>query len=185
MKVVEGDCQTIESVDLERIELAKFTAYLRAHGWYEDRPFLDHAMIWLLQSDDTGEVEILLPLTQNLRDYRARIQEALQTLELVEHRSQFDILGDLLTVMPNTTVQGVVTNLYEGVTSGKVTLMGVVAGKLHRIQLELMEPTYELAIKAYQARIPVLCQGDLVKQGRSFKLQNVHHLTLDLEAWMD
>jgi hypothetical protein len=90
-----------------------------------------------------------------------------------------------MTVMPNTTVQGVVTNLYEGVTSGKVTLMGVVAGKLHRIQLELMEPTYELAIKAYQARIPVLCQGDLVKQGRSFRLQNVHHLTLDLEAWMD
>jgi hypothetical protein len=67
----------------------------------------------------------------------------------------------------------------------QVTLMGVVAGKLDRIESELIEPTYELAIKAYQARIPVLCQGDLVKQGRSFRLQNVHHLTLDLEVWMD
>jgi hypothetical protein len=181
MKVIDDDRQTT----LAAVDPAQFAAYLKAHGWYESHPFLDNAMIWLLQGDTSGELEILLPIKQNLKDYSARIQEALQTLESVEQRSQFEILSDLLTVMPNSTVQGLVTNLYEGVTSGKVTLMGVIAGKLHRIQLELSEPTYELAIKAYQARIPVLCQGDLVKQGRSFMLQNVHHLTLDLEAWVE
>jgi hypothetical protein len=69
-------------------------------------------------------------------------------------------------------------------TAGKVTLMGVILDKLRRIQLELAEPVYELAVKAYQARIPVICQGDLLKQGRSFVLQNPHHFTLDLDAWV-
>jgi hypothetical protein len=181
MKVIDDDRQTT----LAAVDPTQFAAYLKVRGWYESHLFLENAMIWLLQGDASGELEILLPLKQNLKDYSARIQEALQTLESVEQRSQFEILSDLLTVMPNSTVQGLVTNLYEGVTSGKVTLMGVIAGKLHRVQLELSEPTYELAIKAYQARIPVLCPGDLVKQGRLFMLQNVHHLTLDLEAWME
>ncbi len=62
--------------------------------------------------------------------------------------------------------------------------MGVILDKLRRIQLALAEPVYELAVKAYQARIPVICQGDLKKQARSFVLQNPHHFTLDLDAWV-
>ncbi len=62
--------------------------------------------------------------------------------------------------------------------------VGVILDKLRRIQLELTEPVYELAVKAYQARIPIVCQGDLLKQGRSFVLQNPHHFTLDLDAWV-
>lgn len=75
--------------------------------------------------------------------------------------------------------------MQEGATSGKVTLTGVIVGKLRRIQLELAEPVYELAVKAYQARIPVICQGNLVKRNRSFLLQNTHHFTLDLDAWLE
>jgi hypothetical protein len=79
-----------------------------------------------------------------------------------------------------------VANLQEGSTAGKVTLMGVVLGKLRRLQLELMdEAIYELALKAYQARIPIICQGNLVKRGRSLVLHHPHHFTLDLDAWMN
>ncbi len=111
--------------------------------------------------------------------------EVLQTLEIVEGRSQLEILGDLFTTAPNVLVQGIVTTLQEGAFSGRVTLMGLVVSKLRRIQLELKEPAYELAVKAYQARMPVLCRGTLVKQGRSFLLQSPSQFTLDLESWAE
>ncbi len=179
MKVIIEDSQTLKTIEPDQL-----AAYLQTHGWHEDRPFLDNATIWLLRRDGAEEYEILLPLKQSLGDYTARIREALQTLEMVEKRSEADILSDLVTTLPNVTIQSLVINLQEGATAGKVTLMGVVLGKLRRIQLELAEPIYELAIKAYQARIPIACQGDLVKQGRSFVLQNPHHFTLDLDAWI-
>ena len=90
-----------------------------------------------------------------------------------------------MTSDPNITIQGIVTNLQKGAATGKVTLTPVIVGKLRRIQLELAERVYELAVKAYQARIPVICQGNLVKQGRSFLVQNTHHFTLDLDAWLE
>lgn len=74
------------------------------------------------------------------------------------------------------------TDISEGATEGRVTVMGVVVGKLRRIQLDLGDLTYELAVKAYQARIPILCQGNLLKQGRSFVLQYPQNFTLDLDA---
>jgi hypothetical protein len=36
----------------------------------------------------------------------------------------------------------------------------------------LAEPDYNLAIKAYQERIPVICSGDLSKEGEAFVLKN-------------
>ncbi|WP_190653337.1 hypothetical protein [Leptolyngbya sp. FACHB-1624] len=55
------------------------------------------------------------------------------------------------------TIQGMVTHICEGVTEGRVIVMGVVIGKLRRIQLDLVDPSYELAVKAYQAHSPILC----------------------------
>jgi hypothetical protein len=174
-----------DNLTLKNVEPNQLAAYLKATGWYEARPYLENAMIWLLGNGSDSEYEILLPLHQSLGDYTARIREALSILELVEKRDRRSILLDLLPRMNDTIVIGIVTNIQEGIAAGKVTLMGVVIDRLRRIQLELAEPFYELAVKAYQARIPVQCQGDLVKQGRSFVLQNPHHFTLDLEAWME
>ena len=60
--------------------------------------------------------------------------EVLETLERVEERLQLDILHDLLTALPNTTIQGIVTDIREGAIEGRVTVIGVVIGKLRRIQ---------------------------------------------------
>lgn len=111
--------------------------------------------------------------------------EVLQTLEVVEQISQLEFLSDLFTTAPNITIQGIITNLREGAFSGRITLMGIVISKLRRIQFELPEPAYELAIKAYQARMTVLCRGTLVKQGRSFVLQHPSQFTLDLDSWAE
>lgn len=76
---------------LNRIEPQQLRDYLQAHGWYEDRPFLDNATIWLKQDANRGEFEILLPLRQNLGDYIPRIREAIEILEIAENLAQTEI----------------------------------------------------------------------------------------------
>ncbi|MCA1994735.1 MAG: hypothetical protein LDL41_22210 [Coleofasciculus sp. S288] len=179
MIVTVRDPEILKCLEPERVRI-----YLQQHHWQKVRQIEDKASIWIRKSETGEESEILLPLKSEFLDFPRRMAEVLQTLEVVQQTSQLEILSELVTCAPNLTIQGIVTNLQEGATAGKVTLMGVVVGKLRRIQLELAEPVYELAVKAYQARIPVVCQGDLLKQGRSFVLQNPHHFTLDLDAWV-
>jgi hypothetical protein len=179
MIVTVRDPEILKCIDPEIVR-----TYLQQHQWQEVRQIQDNASIWIRQSQIGEDLEILLPLKSEFLDFPRRMAEVLQTLEIAEQTSQLEILSNLFTCAPNITIQGIVTNLQEGATFGKITLMGVVVGKLRRIQLELTEPVYELAVKAYQARIPVICQGDLKKQGRSFVLQNPHHFTLDLDAWV-
>ncbi|MFP4103383.1 hypothetical protein [Coleofasciculus sp.] len=179
MKVTVRDPEILKCLEPERVR-----TYLQQHHWQEVRQLEDTASIWTRQDEIGEELEILLPLKPEFLDFPRRMAEVLQTLEISEQTSQLDILSDLVTYVPNITLQGIVTNVQEGATMGTVTLMGIVVGKLRRIQLNLTEPIYELAVKAYQARIPVICQGELKKQGRSFVLQHPHHFTLDLDAWV-
>jgi hypothetical protein len=158
--------------------------YLRQHHWNETHPIADIGSVWQAQPTGEQKFEILLPLKPELDDFPFRMNDVLTTLAEVEQRSPLAILGDLLTIVPNITLQGMVVQIHEIGEAGKVVFMGVVIDKLRRIQTELTAPAYELAIKAYQARIPILCQGDLIRCDRLFILQNPHHFTLDLEAWL-
>jgi hypothetical protein len=111
--------------------------------------------------------------------------EVMETLEIVENRSQIEILADLITSLPNMTLQGIVMQIYTPNTdklSGEITLIGVIADKLRKIQTSLADKDYILAIKAYQERLPILCSGDLIKDNNAFILKNPHNLTLD-ELW--
>jgi hypothetical protein len=102
----------------------------------------------------------------------------------VEKRSQLDILSELLTKVPNIEIQGMVTRLQESDSIGTVTLLGVVVGKLRKINVELPEPEYSEAIKAYQERRRVVCTGELIKEGNTFVLKNPRYFALD-EALTD
>lgn len=169
---------------LRHLEPNAIRQYLQLHQWQEHQA-VHNAFLWTRNGSSNPVSEVLLPSDQSVADFPRRMYELLETLEEVEGRSQLDILHDLLTTLPNTTLQGIVTDIREGVTEGRVTVMGVVVGKLRRILLDLSDPTYELAVKAYQARIPIYCQGDLLKQGRSFTLQHPRNFTFDLDAWTD
>jgi hypothetical protein len=172
---------------LKTIEPQKLRDYLQAHGWYEDRPFLDNATIWLKQDADRGEFEILLPLRQNLGDYIPRIREAIETLEVAENLSISDILSKLSTTANNITIQGVVMQIHTPKSdplSGEVTLLGVIDNKLRKIKTELFNHNYVFAIKAYQERLPLVVTGDLIKEKNDFILKNTHNLTLD-ESWQN
>jgi hypothetical protein len=180
MIVTIRDPEILKSLNPEQVK-----AYLRSRHWEEQRQIEEQASLWIKCIEGDEAVEILLPLRPDFLDFPRRMAEVLKALETVEQVSQLDILSDLFTTAANVTIQGIVTNLQEGAFSGRVTLMGVVFSKLCRVQLELHEPAYELAIKAYQARMPVLCRGTLVKQGRSFILQDPTQFTLDLASWTD
>ncbi|MCL1473086.1 hypothetical protein [Argonema antarcticum] len=173
MKVTVRDSEILKT-----IEPSQLAAYLQAHGWYKDRPFLDNATIWLYKKDDVDEFEILLPNKKSLGDYAARMSDALSTLEVVEKRSQLDILSDLLTNASDIEIQGMVIEIQDFDSIGTIALMGVVVGKLRRINVELRHPEYNLAIKAYQDRLPVICTGDLIKKGSFFVLNNTRNFAI-------
>jgi hypothetical protein len=108
--------------------------------------------------------------------------EVLETLSLAENRSQLEIFGELMTQAKDVTVQGIVIQLQSpnvDQLSGGVILSGVIVNRLRKIQAELFNHDYILAIKAYQERLPLFCQGDLVKEDEIFILKNPHDLTLD------
>ncbi|MDJ0737426.1 MAG: hypothetical protein QNJ47_25730 [Nostocaceae cyanobacterium] len=177
IKLTLGDGEILQAIKSEQLR-----DYLQAHGWYFDRPFLENATIWLKQEPERGEFEILLPNKQNLGDYVARIREVIETLEVVENRSQAEILSDLITIYPNINIQGVIIQIASpnaDKLSGEITLLGVFLDKLHPIKLELVDHDYILAIKAYQERLPVICHGDLIKEDSGFIFKNIQQFSLD------
>ena len=177
MKVTVQDVEVFKAIEPQHLR-----DYLRATGWHEDRPFLDNATIWLKQEPARGEFEILLPNKQNLGDYATRIREAIEILEVIENRSQIEILNELITAYPNITIQGVVMRIQTpnaNILSGEITLIGVVMDKLRKIKTELADHDYILAIKAYQERLPVLCTGDLIKEDNKFIMKKNRQFSLD------
>lgn len=167
---------------LKVIEPQELSKYLKSHGWHEDRPFLDNATVWLKQENNCEEYEILLPNQQSLGDYTLRISEALETLEEVENRSQIAILSELITNLPSFQVQGLVTYIKTpnpDRLSGEIILSGVIFDKLCKIQIELVEHDYILAIKAFQERSSITVAGDLIKENHIYYLKNPHNLKLD------
>lgn len=178
MKVTIRDNEILKTVNPKVLE-----AHLIEKGWYEaGRIYNNAGAIWRLKQDAEDEFEILLPLSQTIGDYAARISDAIKTLEEVENRSQLDILSKLITTAPNSCIQGVVMQIdspNSDQLSGQISLLGVVIDKLQRIQTELFDRDYILAIKAYQERLPVLCWGDLIKENNTFILKNSHNFTID------
>lgn len=168
---------------LGSLEPEAIAHYLSQHHWKSIKIIANGlAQIWRLESETP--LEIILPLDHELGDFALRMTDVIETIAQAENRTKIEVLGDCLTVVHNASIQGMVTRLQENADSGKVTLMGVIAGQLRRVQMDLAEPAYDLAIKAYQARIPVICQGELTKHSSGFVLSRIEKFTLDLEVWI-
>jgi hypothetical protein len=165
--------------DLEKykyIEPQQVLAYLITHGWQQQQQIGDKASVWTL-----NDFEILLPLKPEIIDFSRRMSEVFETLALAENRLQINILSELITSIPSTSIQGVVTDIATPNVdnlSGEITLLGVIVDKLRPIKTELADRDYILALKAYQERLPVLCMGDLIKDGNLFILKNPHQFMI-------
>lgn len=165
---------------LSSIQPPQVATYLQSHGWHKQSQFADRSSLWIQKNDSGEDVYIELPLKTEFRDFPLRMSEILETLEKAEKRSQLEILSDLFTWLENIEIPGVVIKLQEGVES-KVIIMGCVVGTLRKIYVNLPQPEHHLAIKAYQERIPVVCSGDLSKQGEAFVLKNLSKFVLQPE----
>ncbi len=63
-------------------------------------------------------------------------------------------------------------------TEGHVTLKASLDGRYRRIVLQLNADTYRLALQAHDERRTVQCSGDLLKEGRSYRLKDPRHFEI-------
>jgi hypothetical protein len=183
MNVTVKDIEVLQSIHPQYV-----AEYLEKHGWQQQNQIPDKASIWKRKFEEDKQFEIILPLNPDIPGYAVSMSVILETLEKADNRSQLEIIGDLITTVNNLTIQGVVlqilpTNVEQlsGI-SGSITLLGVVFDKLRKIQIELFNNDYSLAIKAYQERLPITCTGDLIKEDNCFILKNLRDFTLE-ESW--
>ena len=171
MKITAPDREILQTVDLSLL-----TNYLQSRGWQEAKNFLENATIWVKSEPERGEFEILLPHRQNLGDYLPRMREILNILEEVEGRSQGEILSELTDSY--CVIEAIPIKLrrpHKDRLSGTVILLGVVANHLEKIETELSDRDYILAIEAYEERLPIVCHGNLIKTDNSYWLKNPHN----------
>ncbi len=104
-------------------------------------------------------------------DVPARVFLASDTMPIIQEAArQFRETGPFEDV----EVEGVVTRLDRGpeAVEGEVTIYGNVEGQFRRMTLRLEGETYSKAVQAHDLRQTVKCTGDLVKEGRGYRLQN-------------
>jgi hypothetical protein len=82
--------------------------------------------------------------------------------------------------LEDVEIEGFVTRLDRGheATEGDVTVEASLDGKLRRIALRLGTETYSRAIQAHDERRPVRCTGELVKEGRGYRLKDPRHFEI-------
>ncbi len=177
MKVTVKDSQIMKTIEPNVLE-----KYLQINGWHKARKFYE-GFIWSKKNSVSQEGEVLLSPHKEFDDFAEVMCRNLKALEVIENRSQLDILSDLITVLPNVAISGWINKVHgEKSATCKITLMGFVVGKLRKINLELRESDYQLALKAYEDRSPVTCFGDLIKENDGFVLKNPRDFALLTEA---
>jgi hypothetical protein len=72
---------------------AELAMYLRAHDWRSQVTTETH-VVWI-KNVDGDEFETSLPVDSALRDYSARVHDLVETLAVVEGRSELDILQEI------------------------------------------------------------------------------------------
>ncbi|MCU0544294.1 MAG: hypothetical protein MUE44_19305 [Oscillatoriaceae cyanobacterium Prado104] len=179
MKVTVRDNKILKTIDPQVLG-----EYLQTNGWHNEGLFYGRAWIWHKHSDKRELGEIKQPVSQIFDDYGTVIGEIIKQLEVIEERSQLEILNDLITCLENAEVQGFIVKVDRPSVENiaRVIMMGFVVGKLRKISLELTGDNLNLAVKAYQERIPVTCSGDFVKEGGYFVATNLREFGLMLES---
>jgi hypothetical protein len=81
---------------LSALKPLEVVAYLRATGWYKKAESHGQWSLWYRQDAEGNTFELGVPLSPTLRDFAARMSDALRVLEVVEERSQLEIARDLL-----------------------------------------------------------------------------------------
>ncbi len=85
---------------LDGISPVALASYLRARGWHRGPEMtggLAQTWAWRTSEGNVADefVEVIVPDNREMRDFRRRVRETLETLGEIEKRSQLDILADI------------------------------------------------------------------------------------------
>jgi hypothetical protein len=91
---------------------------------------------------------------------------------------------------PGTELEGVITNLKEEIAAfdGKVTFEAVLNGAPRRVVMrfaKLDDQTRGTLIRAFEKRERIMVTGDLVREGKRFRLESPHDLHIEAETDLD
>lgn len=76
-------------------------------------------------------------------------------------------------------LQGFVTDLHrEDSPVGTITVSGVVDDRIRKVRVDLDSVDYDRAISAHRDRLPVICEGDLIREGKGFVLKNARNFSV-------
>src|ERR1043166_4023139 len=89
MKATITDQQTLNTLIPSKLE-----DYLSQKSWERVRDTVAFS-VWERQNENRESFEVLLPKHAGVKDFALRMSDVLQTLEVVEQRSQLDIFRDI------------------------------------------------------------------------------------------
>jgi hypothetical protein len=114
------------------------------------------------------------PLARPLHD---RVVFESDTIPVIEEAAR--VFRDVAPV-EDCEVAGFVVGTGREVTEtkGDITLDAFVDGSMHRVVITLGPEDYSRALKAHDERKVVTCAGDLIKQGRGFRLQSPRYFKI-------
>jgi len=79
-----------------------------------------------------------------------------------------------ISPVEDVELRGVVVNLARELDedAGSVVIYGFLDGQIRRVKIYLNPDQYQLAIQAHEKKQPVVCYGELVREGNSFVLKS-------------
>jgi hypothetical protein len=150
----QGILNSLRPVDL--------IAYLRASGWSREAEIGNKASVWV-KPDGPQPQDVLVPLRRDAADFAMRIAEVLAQLELVEQRSQEDIVKDLITASADLVR---IRTLSAGSADGTIPLDIGVALVEHAREMVLAAACAAVAPSAYWPRRKPLKAADFIEKVR-------------------
>jgi len=107
-----------------------------------------------------------------------RVLLSFETMHLIEEASR---LFRATSPQEDKQIEGLVISLHreKETTTGVVTIMAFLEGRHRKVRVELEAKDYGSAIQAHKENIPVFCEGELVREGRSFILRHPRNFTLE------
>jgi hypothetical protein len=128
---------TVKNINiLQSIQPQQVVKYLQNYGWHKQNNLQDKASIWIQGNEGGDLATILLPLNQDIPGFPVSMSVILETLEIIENRSQLEIISELITTANNITIPGFVRKIHTpnaDQLSGNIVIFGVVCDQLREI----------------------------------------------------
>jgi hypothetical protein len=107
-----------------------------------------------------------------------RVSLSFETMDIIEEAGR---LFRATSSQEDQQIEGLVISLHreKEKTTGLVTIMAFMDGKHRKVRVELDDKDYDKAIQAHKEHIPIFCEGELIKEARSFLLNHPRNFCLE------